>query len=98
METPASPPPRRRSRIGLVLQFAAVTLVAALLALLAWRLVNLGQGGRLVSAVRAHKKPLAPEFRLKVLWAHEETWHRMARASLRDGRVSLSELRGQPVV
>jgi cytochrome c biogenesis protein CcmG, thiol:disulfide interchange protein DsbE len=98
METPASPPPRRRSRMGLVLQLAALTLVAALLALLVWRVVNVGQGGRLVNAVRAHKKPLAPDFRLKVLWAHDETWGEPARAALRDGRISLSELRGQPVV
>jgi cytochrome c biogenesis protein CcmG, thiol:disulfide interchange protein DsbE len=98
METPASPPPRRRSRIGLVLQLAAVTLVAALLALLVWRVVNVGQGGRLVGAVRAHKKPLAPDFRLKVLWAHDETWSAATRAALRDGVVSLSELRGHPVV
>ena len=98
METPASPPPRRRGRIGLVLQLAAVTLVAALLALLVWRVVNVGQGGRLVNAVRAHKKPLAPDFRLKVLWAHDQTWSASARASLRDGQVALTELRGQPVV
>jgi cytochrome c biogenesis protein CcmG, thiol:disulfide interchange protein DsbE len=98
VETPASPPPRRRSRIGLVLQLGAVTLVAALLALLVWRVVNVGQGGRLVSAVRAHKKPLAPDFRLKVLWAHDETWGASARAALRDGVVALSDLRGQPVV
>jgi cytochrome c biogenesis protein CcmG, thiol:disulfide interchange protein DsbE len=98
VETPASPPPRRRSRIGLMLQLAAVTLVAALLALLVWRVVNVGQGGRLVNAVQAHKKPPAPDFRLKVLWAHDETWGASARAALRDGVVSLSELRGQPVV
>jgi cytochrome c biogenesis protein CcmG, thiol:disulfide interchange protein DsbE len=98
MDTPASPPPRRGSRIGLVLQLTAVTLVAALLALLVWRVVNIGQGARLVNAVRAHEKPLAPNFRLKVLWAHDETWGASARASLRDGPLSLSELRGQPVV
>jgi cytochrome c biogenesis protein CcmG, thiol:disulfide interchange protein DsbE len=98
MQTPASPPPRRRSRIGLILQVGAVTLVAALLALLVWRVVNVGQGGRLVNAVRAHKKPLAPNFRLKVLWPHDETWGPTARTSLRDGAVSLSELRGRPVV
>jgi cytochrome c biogenesis protein CcmG, thiol:disulfide interchange protein DsbE len=98
IETPAKPPPPRRSHIGLMLQLAAVTLVAALLALLVWRVVNVGQGGRLVSAVRAHKKPLAPDFRLKVLWAHDETWGASARTALRDGVVSLSELRGQPVV
>jgi cytochrome c biogenesis protein CcmG, thiol:disulfide interchange protein DsbE len=98
METPASPPPRRRSRIGLMLQLAALTLVAALLALLVWRVVNVGQGGRLVNAVRAHKKPRAPGFRLPVLWPHTKTWDATARAALADGRVALSELRGTPVV
>src|SRR6266550_3900426 len=68
METPSSPPPEHRSLLGLVLRLAALTLVAGLLALLVWRVVNAGQGGHLVNAVREHKKPIAPDFRLGVLW------------------------------
>src|SRR5712691_11685999 len=98
METPSSPPPEHRSLLGLVLRLAALTLVGGLLALLVWRLVNVGQGGRLVNAVREHKKPIAPAFRLKVLWPHTETWDRPALAAVADGRVDLPALRGQPVV
>ena len=76
METPSSPPPEHRSFLGLVLRLAALTLVAGLLALLVWRVVNAGQGERLVNAVREHKKPIAPDFRLGVLWPHTETWPR----------------------
>src|SRR5947208_14046744 len=78
METPSSPPPEHRSLVGLVLRLAAVTLVAGLLALLGWRVVNAGQGGRLVNAVREHKKPVAPAFRLGVLWPPAATWPRSA--------------------
>ena len=74
METPSSPAPEHRSLLGLVLRLAALTLVGGLLALLVWRVVNAGQGGRLVNAVREHKKPIAPDFRLGVLWPHTETW------------------------
>src|SRR5438876_4988273 len=98
METPSSPAPEHRSLLGLVLRLAALTLVAGLLALLVWRLVNVGQGGRLVNAVREHKKPMAPAFRLKVLWPHTETWDTSALAAVVEGRVNLSALRGQPVV
>src|SRR5438876_6339296 len=94
VETPASRPPHRRGRFGVVLQLGAVTLVAALLALLVWRVIHAGQGGRLVAAVRQHKKPVAPNFGLKVLWLHDQTWSASARAALRDGQVSLAELRG----
>src|SRR5438094_10516405 len=73
METPSSPPPEHRSFLGRVLRLAALTLVGGLLALLVWRVVNAGQGGRLVNAVREHKKPFAPDFRLGVLWQHDET-------------------------
>ena len=79
METPSSPSPEHRSLLGLVLRLAALTLVGGLLALLVWRVVNAGQGGRLVNAVREHKKPIAPDFRLGVLWPHAETWPRSTR-------------------
>ena len=98
MDAPSSPAPQRRSRLGLLFRVLSLTLVAGLLALLVWRLVNVGQGGRLVNAVREHKKPLAPAIRLKVLWPHTETWDTSALAAVADGRVDLSMLRGQPVV
>src|SRR5437870_8761252 len=98
MDAPSSPAPQRGSRLGLILRVLSLTLVAGLLALLVWRLVNVGQGGRLVNAIREHKKPIAPAFRLKVLWPHTETWDRPALAAVADGRVDLPALRVQPVV
>jgi cytochrome c biogenesis protein CcmG, thiol:disulfide interchange protein DsbE len=97
METPSSPPPEHRSLLGLVLRLAALTLVGGLLALLVWRVVNAGQGRRLVNAVREHKKPVAPDFRLGVLWPHTETWPRSTR-DLVASKIELRSLRGRPVV
>ena len=97
METPSSPPPEHRSLLSLVLRLAALTLVGGLLALLVWRVVNAGRGGRLVNAVREHKKPIAPDFRLGVLWPHTETWPRSTR-DLVTSEVALRALRGRPVV
>jgi len=98
VETPSSPQPQRRSPFGLALRMVALVLVGGLLALLVWRVVNVGQGGRLVNAVREHKKPIAPDFRLSVLWPQVATWDTSARAALTDDRVSLAELLGKPIV
>src|SRR5438094_8140360 len=97
METPSSPPPEHRSFLGLVLRLAALTLVAGLLALLPWRVVNAGQGGRLVNAVREHKKPIAPDFRVGVLWPHAETWP-LSMRDLVTSKIEQRSLRGRPVV
>jgi cytochrome c biogenesis protein CcmG/thiol:disulfide interchange protein DsbE len=80
------------------LQALALVFVAGLLVLLGWRLFDRGKGRELVSAIAADKRPVAPTFELPVLWDHAETWPRPARATLDDGRVSLAELRGHPVV
>lgn len=80
------------------LQGLALALVAGLLALLAWRLVDEGSGGALLSAVAAEKRPAAPAFDLPLLWNHGETWPESAQDALADGRVSLAELRGHPLV
>ena len=90
--------PRRRLPIVRLLQAAALTLVAGLLALLIWRVVFAEQGAHLVSAIRAGKNPPAPAFDLPVIWARTETWPPALRAAVADGRVSLAELRGHPVV
>jgi cytochrome c biogenesis protein CcmG/thiol:disulfide interchange protein DsbE len=52
----------------------------------------------LVSEVKAGNEPLGPDFDLPVLWPHSETWPAALRAVVRDGHVSLRELRGYPVV
>jgi len=77
-----------------VLRLAALTLVGGLLALLVWRVVNASQGGRLVNE---HKKSIAPDFRLGVLWPHIETWPASTRDLVRS-KVELRSLRGRPVV
>jgi cytochrome c biogenesis protein CcmG/thiol:disulfide interchange protein DsbE len=76
----------------------SLVLVFGLLGLLVYRVAQGNPGKGLVASIRAGKKPAAPEFRLKVLWPHTETWATGARQALADGQVSLSELRGRPVV
>ena len=94
----AQPPGRPASTLLRALQVLALALVAGLLALLVWQVVEAGRGTRLVSEVRAGKKPLAPAFTLPVLWRHTETWPGDAQGALGDGQLALSELRGHPVV
>ena len=80
------------------LQGLTLAFVAGLLGLLAWRLIDKGSGSKLVSAIAADRQPAAPNFDLPVLWNHAETWPEPVRAAPADGRVSLGELRGYPVV
>jgi len=88
----------RPSRLLRALQLLALALVAALFALLVWRVIDARRGAQLVSEVRAGKKPVAPAFTLPVLWRRPETWPRDIRAALGDGQVALRQLRGHPVV
>jgi cytochrome c biogenesis protein CcmG/thiol:disulfide interchange protein DsbE len=76
----------------------SLALVFGLLGLLVYRVAKGNPGRGLVASIREGKRPLAPEFHLKVLWAHTETWDARARPALADDRVSLSELRGKPLV
>ena len=88
----------RRSRTMVVLQIAAASLVAGLLALLAWKVLAGSPGGGFVEAIRTGEAPAAPDFGLPVIWNRNETWPPDLRAALADRRVELSELRGYPVV
>jgi cytochrome c biogenesis protein CcmG, thiol:disulfide interchange protein DsbE len=92
------PPPTRTSPLLRALQVLALALVAGLLALLVWRVLDAGRGAQLVSQVRAGKKPPAPAFTLPVLWRQAETWPNDLQAALADGQLALRELRGHPVV
>ena len=96
--TDQRPPPHRRSPLGWALMTASLALVAGLLSLLVYRVAQGNPGKGLVASIHDGKKPMAPEFRLKVLWGHTETWDARARQALADDQVSLSELRGKPVV
>jgi cytochrome c biogenesis protein CcmG, thiol:disulfide interchange protein DsbE len=100
MSEPTDPPPQwqRRSPLGWALMTVSLALVFGLLGLLVYRVAQGNPGKGLVASIRDGKKPLAPEFSLNVLWAHTETWDASARWALRDNHVSLSELRGKPVV
>jgi cytochrome c biogenesis protein CcmG/thiol:disulfide interchange protein DsbE len=88
----------RRSRLRLLLQAGAVSIVALLLGLLVLRTLAEQAGPHLVSEVKAGNEPLAPDLDLPVLWPRAETWPARLRGALGDGRVSLKELRGYPVV
>ena len=76
----------------------AAGLVVVLLALLVWDLVRSNSGADFVTQIGQGKNPAAPQFTLGVLSDRHETWPREAWSSLADGRVTLSELRGVPVV
>jgi cytochrome c biogenesis protein CcmG, thiol:disulfide interchange protein DsbE len=87
-----------RKSVFRAFQVLALGLVAGLLVLLVWRVVVAGRGEHLVGDVRAGKKPPAPGFTLPILWLRAETWPKSARQALVDGKVSLRELKGHPVV
>lgn len=92
------PPPRRRSALRLTLQLATLSLVIGLLALLVWKVVDSERGANLVSRVSHGKNPTAPAFTLPVIWSNTETWPRSLLPALDDGKISIAELRGHPVV
>jgi cytochrome c biogenesis protein CcmG, thiol:disulfide interchange protein DsbE len=92
----STPKPKRPWLWGL--QIVTVGLVAGLLALLIWRVVDKGKGAELVSKISDGRKPPAPSFSLPVLWNRSETWPDHARQALKDGKLSPAELRGRPIV
>jgi cytochrome c biogenesis protein CcmG, thiol:disulfide interchange protein DsbE len=96
-EEPA-PASRHRRPWLLGLRVVALAVVAGLLALLIWRVIDRGRGAHLVSLIREGQKPPAPSFSLPVIWDRSDTWPRDARAALGDGSLSPTELRGHPVV
>ena len=71
-------------RVKILLQAAAVLVVASLVALLGWQVVRSDQSRELASEVADGKRPLAPEFTLEHL---DES-----------GTLSLASLRGKVVV
>jgi len=87
-----------RFRTVTLLRAAAVVLVAALLGLLIWDLVGTSSGASFAARIEQGKNPPAPEFALPVLWDQRRNWPGALRPRLDDGRVTLAELRGWPVV
>ena len=90
--------PGRRSPIRIALQAMALLLVGALLGLLVFRLVESNRGRNLVAAIRAHKKPVAPDFRHQIIWPHFETWPRSLQTFSASETLSRRDLLGHPAV
>ena len=91
-------PRRPRRPLLLTFQVAALALVAGLLALLVWRVVASQRGTTFVSDIGAGKAPAAPAFRLDMIWQDARYWPASVRSALADGKLSLDELRGYPIV
>lgn len=97
-QAPAEPSRERARPLLQVLQAIALIAVAGLLALLVWRLLDARHGPNLVREIKQGTQPPAPAFTLPVLWDRAETWPPPQRKAIHDGRISLAELRGSPVV
>lgn len=93
-----SPEPGGRSAGWLGLKVVGVTVIAGVLGLLVWATLAAGNGQSFAAKIAASKKPRAPAFTLGVLWPVSETWPPGAVSTLADGKLSLAELRGRPVV
>jgi cytochrome c biogenesis protein CcmG, thiol:disulfide interchange protein DsbE len=91
------PRPSVRLAVG-VLRGAALLSVVALFAALVYRIAAGNPGAGLIRAVRAQRAPAVPDARFNVIWPHSETWPANLRASAEQGTLSLSALRGYPVV
>jgi len=92
------PPRQRLLRPHALAQLLAVAFVALLLALLVWKVVHGSSGAGLVSAIKRGDRPVAPTFDLPVIWNRRQLWPQRVRPALADDRISLTELRGTPVV
>jgi len=99
---PPAPPEQASGRRGIrpthVGQAVAIVFVAGLLGLLVWKVVAGSPGSGFVSAIKRGDKPAAPAFDLPVIWDRAGLWPSPIRGAVDDGRVSLAELRGYPVV
>ena len=89
---------RRGIRPTHVAQAIAIVFIAGLLGLLIWKVVVGSPGAGFVSAIERGDKPAAPAFDLPVIWDRAGLWPPAIRGTVDDGRVSLTELRGYPVV
>lgn len=86
------------SPLRIALQAVALLLVGGLLGLLVYRMVESHRGPNLVAAIRAHKKPVAPDFRHQIIWAHFETWPKSLQTLRGSETLSPRDLQGHPVV
>src|SRR3954451_24880881 len=89
--------PARRLHAG---RWIVMALVAAFLALLAYGLLSKGTDDRIDRPLQAGRPAAAPNFQLELLkrGALQPRLTRTVGPALADGNLSLSELRGTPVV
>jgi len=87
-----------RSLFRIALQAMALIVVGGLLGLLVYRMVESNRGRNLVAAIRAQKKPVAPDFRHKIIWPHFETWPQSLQTLNTSDTLSRRDLQGHPVV
>ena len=88
----------RQNHLWRLLRLSAVVGVLALLGLLVYSVERGKAGAKYVNQIRSAARPIAPPFTGDVIWPAAGTWPPQLRPTLGDGRVSLSELRGTPVV
>ena len=79
-------------------QGLALALVLALLGLLIWRVVREDPGESVAKAIAAGKRPLAPDFRLRPIWAQAAGATPRLRSAIARGEVVVADLQGRPTV
>jgi cytochrome c biogenesis protein CcmG, thiol:disulfide interchange protein DsbE len=90
--------PARRSLLRVAMQAAALLAVGSLLGLLVYRVIESSRGSNLVAAIKADKKPVAPDFHHQVIWPHFETWPDSLQKLRASETISPRDLKGYPVV
>jgi cytochrome c biogenesis protein CcmG, thiol:disulfide interchange protein DsbE len=90
--------PNPKRRVTFVARLVALLLVAALAADLTYKLVRGDPGARLARSIAARREPLAPSFRLPVIWPAARSWPERLRGLAQHGLVSRADVEGYPVV
>ncbi len=84
-------------RLSLLLRLAALGLVAALFAVLVYRLVH-GSGSGVAQAAKAHREPKVPDVRVHVISAGAGLWPRGLRRPAAGDELGFADLHGYPLV
>jgi len=93
-----APGPRRRPSPARFATALAIVLAVCLVLLLAWGILKGSPGSGLVARIAQGQAPPAPPFDLEAVWPEDRAWPRELQTALADGRLTLEELRGRPVV
>lgn len=86
------------ARLASSLRIAALVGVAAMFAVLVYRLAQPDRGAALTREVRAHRTPAVPDLAFRVLWRDVSTWPAGVRSLARRRILSIRDLHGYPVV